>query len=249
MIRALLREPLLHFAVLGMLIFAALRLSASPEPIVVDDAFFAEGDPGVLDERREAFIREELLVREARRLGLHRGDPIVRRRLAMKVEALIGGAVPDPNDEALQAYLDANADTLRTPTRYSFEHRFYAQERREDPAEDAAAGGPGDPFLAGHTVHALSASELDGRFGRGFGAQLAARNAAGELMEGTVIVGRFGAHRLASIAVEASRAPELEAVRSRVLAGWRAQAEAEAVAAAVSELRENARIERQERSE
>ena len=58
MIRRLLREPLLHFALLGAAIFGAYRLTAPP----VSDA-----------SEIVIYVRDEMLYRENLALGLDRG--------------------------------------------------------------------------------------------------------------------------------------------------------------------------------
>ena len=66
--RRLLREPTLHFALLGAGIFAASAV-LHPSP----------------DIRPDPDADHEALYREAIALGLDRGDPIVRRRLVQKM--------------------------------------------------------------------------------------------------------------------------------------------------------------------
>ena len=102
-----LREPLLQFLVAGALLFAAYR-ALHPEAfrpaddnrieVTADDlrqleiAWTAQWRrPPTPDEMRglvDARVREEILYREALTLGLERGDAIVKRRLAQKMEFL-----------------------------------------------------------------------------------------------------------------------------------------------------------------
>src|SRR5262245_50985087 len=101
-----LREPFLHFLMLGAALFAlnAWRESERPRegpPRIAVTAAVIErlragyerqfGQPPDADELRglvAAHIREEVLYREALELGLDRDDTIVRRRLAQKMEFL-----------------------------------------------------------------------------------------------------------------------------------------------------------------
>ena len=101
-----LRDPLLHFLVIGLAIFlldAALNHGASPERSYkialtaedlrqLHDTFAAQWRRGPsLEEMRgleEARIHEEVLYREALMLGLDRDDIIVKRRLAQKIQFL-----------------------------------------------------------------------------------------------------------------------------------------------------------------
>jgi peptidyl-prolyl cis-trans isomerase C len=102
-----LREPLLHFLVAGLALFAIYRtLNPIPEQpdegkrivITEDDlrqvqvAWRAQWQRfPTPDEMRglvDSKIREEILYREAMALGLEKGDTIVKRRLAQKMEFL-----------------------------------------------------------------------------------------------------------------------------------------------------------------
>src|SRR5262245_33902180 len=111
-LRHLHREPLVHFLLLGGLLFALYLLvdrgrglagAASPAPSAIEvtegevarleDSFAqaASRAPSAaeLDQLVRAFVREEALYREARALGLDRGDPVVRRRLVDKMAFLL----------------------------------------------------------------------------------------------------------------------------------------------------------------
>src|SRR5580765_607773 len=120
-----LREPLLQFLVAGALLFAGYRM-LHPEAyrptddnrieVTADDlrqleiAWAAQWHrPPTPDEMRglvDARVREEILYREALSLGLERGDSIVKRRLAQKMEFLAGdvSTLPDPSAAELRAW-------------------------------------------------------------------------------------------------------------------------------------------------
>ncbi|MGH8517077.1 MAG: peptidyl-prolyl cis-trans isomerase, partial [Panacagrimonas sp.] len=100
----LLRAPLLHFLVLGGLIHAVLALR--PETIVLADRDLAEIDAQWLRETgrapspaeraasRQRAADEEMLVREALRLGLETRDPVVRARLLRNIALIEGPGAP-----------------------------------------------------------------------------------------------------------------------------------------------------------
>ncbi|MFW6067817.1 MAG: peptidyl-prolyl cis-trans isomerase [Myxococcota bacterium] len=210
-LRRLGREPLLHFVALGGLLFAvhgwvADRKGDDGRDAIVIDPRFVEGlraeqarrtgsEP--TEDETEAllreFVRREALVREARRLGLDEGDPIVRRRLVQKMEFLLEGTVrvSEPTEEELRAYLRAHPDAFRAPSRIGFTHAFFGRDQREDPEGDArralaslrAGEGRGtevgDPFLLGRRVGPKSADRIGDTFGRAFAESVA------ELPEGT----------------------------------------------------------------
>jgi hypothetical protein len=169
-----LREPLLHFAVLGLGLFALYRLTSSDsgtpaQEIVVDAPRIAAlGDqflrtwrrpptPDELDGLVQSYVRDEVLYREGLALGLDRDDPVVRSRIRLKMEVLGDGLDADVSDADLQAWLDANADRYAAPARYDLSQVFFDPARRGQRLEgdlDAALRGLGrepavDPVVFG----------------------------------------------------------------------------------------------------
>lgn len=155
----LVREPLVHFLVLGAVLFGvdAWVASRAPRPA---DAKRIEITAGHLEQMREGYrrqyqrlpdeqelrglitahLREEVLYREALALGLDREDSIVRRRLAQKMEFLTGDlmqAAP-PDDATLQQFFVGRAAQYAKPGRVSFRHVFFSAQKR-GPQADAAA--------------------------------------------------------------------------------------------------------------
>lgn len=140
MVKALLREPLLHFLLIGALLFAVDAWRRPPErvgiggEIVVTEArirTLAQNFARTwqrpptreeLDGLVEAHVREEVMVREALALGLDRDDAIIRRRLQQKVEFVSDQAasLATPTDAELEAYLAQNADAFRREPRVTF---------------------------------------------------------------------------------------------------------------------------------
>src|SRR5262245_21674465 len=99
--RALLKEPLLQFLLLGAALFAAYNFlnrnpKVNPDDVIVSAAQIerlagtftrfhqrgpsAEELKGLIDE----YVREEILSREAIKLGLDQDDSVIRRRLQQK---------------------------------------------------------------------------------------------------------------------------------------------------------------------
>ena len=160
MLRRLIREPLLHFLIAGVLIFAVYDAfdedvaEPASETIVIGDAevqFLRAqfeklwGRPpadGELAPLVQEFIREEVLYREGVAMGLEKDDVIVRRRIGQKMEFMIGDlAVPaEPDDKTLRKYLEANPDKYRDPSRLTFTHVYFNVDQRGDRAHaDAEA--------------------------------------------------------------------------------------------------------------
>jgi len=152
-----LREPLLHFFLLGALLFAAhgwLRRNdrSGPESIVVtrDDvdslaaAFARTWQRPPSGEELESLIddhvREEVYVRAAIAMGLDDDDVIIRRRLRQKMEFVSEDLASraEPTDDQLRAYLESHPDAFRAPRRLSFRQVYLDPARHgENVARDA----------------------------------------------------------------------------------------------------------------
>lgn len=163
-----LRSPLLHFVLLGGLVFAAERLLApasvvtasteqavaeqlSAEEILLRDALAVgldRTDPLVRDRLvrlGESIVTDDVedraaLESEARRLGLDRSDPVVRRRLVQAMTLALARVDPSewPDEQELRAYYDRNRERYAQPARYRFDHVYFARDREGTPARSAA---------------------------------------------------------------------------------------------------------------
>jgi hypothetical protein len=137
--KRLFKEPLVHFLVLGALIFAGYGLmnrSGTPAPgrIVISQGQLAsmivgftrtwqrsptrEEWEGLIRDR----VREEVYYREALAVGLDKDDLIIRRRLQQKMEFVTDdvAARAQPTDDDLNAYLQAHPDKFRVEQRFTF---------------------------------------------------------------------------------------------------------------------------------
>ena len=142
MIRRLLREPLLHFALLGAAIFFGYRIVAplaadASEIVITSDriasisAQFSAGhggrppDDSELRAAIDAYVRDEMLYREGLALGLDRDDPVVRNRIRQKAELLSEDALTsEPSDRDLEAYLALHQAEFDIPGRVSFQQIY-----------------------------------------------------------------------------------------------------------------------------
>jgi len=154
----LIREPLLHFLLLGAGFFLLFYQVAdppereSPDRIVVTradtDRLVAQWQrqwqrpptAEELDGLIESFIREEILYREALALGLDKDDVIIRRRLGQKLEFLFKDLAEqvEPKDEELERYLQQNAERYAVAGRFSFDHIYFNRDKRGAAAEKDA---------------------------------------------------------------------------------------------------------------
>jgi hypothetical protein len=134
----LLREPLLHFLLLGALIFAVFSFitrhrTDKPGEIVVTQGTVENivtgftrtwqrpPTEGELQGLVRDYIREEAAYREALAMGLDRDDTIVRRRLRQKLEFLSDDLAShaEPSDADLDAFLHAHPGLFQTEPLFS----------------------------------------------------------------------------------------------------------------------------------
>ena len=139
----LVREPLVHFMVLGAGLFvlysyAGGNTSEPADRIMVDEAeiqrlaeqfqrtWIRPPSRQELAGLAEEFVKEEILYREALALGLDQDDLVIRRRMRQKMEFLNSDLVEQqpPTDVELQAYLDANPQKFQQPARLSFQQIY-----------------------------------------------------------------------------------------------------------------------------
>ncbi len=128
-----LREPLVHFLLLGALLFALFALWGGPavsapgqyhivvtptmvQNLVVSFQRSSGRAPTApeLDALIAGYVTEEILVREARAINLDQEDMSVRNELRGRMEDILGGD-PVPTDAQLAEFITKNADALRRP--------------------------------------------------------------------------------------------------------------------------------------
>ncbi len=153
-----LREPLLHFLLLGAALFAGYRLvnrepPAGTQEIVVSAgrlehlaATFADAwQRAPTDEELKGlvgqYVREEVLNREAIKLGLDQNDTLIRQRLQQKMEFMADdlAAAEEPSEQDLADYLANHPDAFRQDRRISFRHVYLSAATRRDRLDADAA--------------------------------------------------------------------------------------------------------------
>ena len=255
------RDPLFAFLLLGAAIFAVEAWWGGDDSrtIVVAAAELdrlgamwaaqmgRKPSASELDGLLEEHIREEILVREAKRLRLDDGDVIVRRRLAQKLSFLTEdvAVLQAPEAAALKRFFKANQSRYGTPAVVTFSHIYFSPERREDAAGDAlnALAGinpeawrrTGDPFLLGRTYAHASLARVRSDFGAEFAERLAALE-ADAAWQGPLESG-YGFHLVRIDAKSPARGADYESVAERVLADFDAERRAAANRAYFEDLR------------
>ncbi len=232
------REPLVHFLAAGAAIVLLLawqgeEVDPASRSITVtqeDRARLAlqwertmsrPPTDAELDALTERFIREEVLYREALRLGLDRDDAVLRKRLANKMDYLAGSMAETAavSDATLQQWLDNHPERFAEDTRYSFDQRYFAG--RED-AESALASGDreGEAISLPAAVENERRKQVEDRFGIAFRRGLDGLE-PGSDWQGPVASG-FGWHLVRVRARAPGTVPPLGDIRDRVETDWRA---------------------------
>lgn len=280
-LRRFVRDPLFVFLAIGIAVFALDRMAggvfdAEGRTIVVTraqvirlaDLWSAQIGrlPTVaeLDSLIDDHVREEILVREAARMGLDQDDTIVRRRLAQKMSFVIEDTVgtTEVSDAELQQYFEDNVGRYGEPERFTLRHVYVSPDRRgsDEEAMTAAAGileqlraegnsaAPentlwrrlGDPFMLRREYGRRTAEDLAELFGGGF------VDALGSLPLGEwagPVESAYGYH-VVRLSVRTEAQPAVfEDVRRRVLADAQRDARDAANRAAHERLRERYRVE------
>ena len=255
--KRLLKEPLLHFLLLGALLFGAyawlnrgagdsrtgrqVRVSEGDVRWLVETWTRQWQRPPTRDELRGLvtdFLKEELLAREARAMGLDENDTVVRRRLAQKVEFLVQDTsrLAEPTDDDLRKCYAAHQERFQTDARISFTHVFFSREKRKDAAADAKAALTelgrnganaaelGDALLMDAELHDADPLAVTGQFGREFADSVFALKPGA--WSGPIVSG-YGLHLVRVSELKPGRQREFAEVKSQVLERWREQRQRE----------------------
>ena len=261
--RRWLHEPLVHFLALGSALFAISqfvdsnrggaerlsRIEITPDDIrQVEVVWQAQWQrlptPEELRGLLEAKVQEEVMYREALALGLDRGDTIVKRRLAQKMEFLGEdlSALPDPSPAVLRAWFKEQAQRYALPGRLSFRHLYFASGRRGTPARQAAnaalsalsrhraeaatTGVEADPFMYQDYYADREPDQVAAVFGSAFAKSVFELDARPS-WQGPVESG-FGWHVVRVETRSAGRVPAFDEVESMVRKDWVTEQRAEA---------------------
>jgi hypothetical protein len=249
--RRILREPLLHFAALSLLLFLAYSLlsgrhEGGREQIVVSDArieqlagLFAKTwqrtpTPEELKALVDDYVAGEIYYREALRLGLDADDAVIRQRLRLKMELLNDLEIDQlsPTDDQLAAFLSANPKMFAIDQQIAFEQVLLSPARRGEALESDALkllsdlrAGSVDPADAGDATLLAAVVPLTplALVSSEFGEDFS--NLIKDLPEdewsGPVKSG-YGLHLIRITSRQEGRMPSLAEAREEVVREWKA---------------------------
>lgn len=153
----ILKDPLIHFLLLGGLLFLLYGFlnqnEEQPEDyhIVIEESdvdrlsksyeqnWNAPPDSLTLQNLIEAEIKAEIFYREALRMNLDHNDEIIRRRLKQKYEFLVKDLTTPQraSEEILQRFYQENPDLYLSSPKISFHQFYFNPDSRKHPLEEA----------------------------------------------------------------------------------------------------------------
>ena len=205
-------------------------------------------DANELDALVEGYVREEILVREARRLSLDKDDVIIRRRLAQKYEFFLANAdvSADPDADTLQKFFDANRARYRLPETFSFNHVFFDNENEARAAvtqlntDESNWRSLGRPFMLNRSYRSVTADRLVVEMGDAF---VVALRGLPEARWSGPVVSAFGAHAVKLVARDTGGDVAFDDVASHVARDWQMFRQKAARDTAMDELRSKYKVE------
>lgn len=247
LIKRCLRQPLVHFLIAGFALFVLYggvhrstvnqdpqRIEITPQIVQrIAISWLARWQrpaseqqlQGMIDE----YVKEEILYREALKLGLDKDDTIIRRRLAQKMDFLAEdvASLREPAPGVLEAWYQQHQDLYAPPPLATFHHLFFAQDKRGADAQVQAQAvlsgltdknsGEGDAFMFKSAYTEQSQDQLARVFGSTFAMALF-KQTPGRWV-GPVESG-FGWHLVWLEALAKPPAPPFETVAQQVKSDW-----------------------------
>ncbi len=236
------REPLLHFLLLGALTFGFYQLVPSTNTSttllvsehriqMLADVFQATWhrppSSGELNKLIDNYILEELYYREAVNLGLDQDDSVIRRRLQQKMEFISKdlSSIIDASDAELEKFLAKNSDKYRGQSSFSFKQIYIDPTKHKQPYQlaqrwltDIEAIEPdGDTTMLPQVMTLKSQREINNIFGGELAAYVA--NAKSKIWSGP-IASSFGLHLIYVTKIKSAVTPSLDLVRKKVSRDW-----------------------------
>ena len=243
----------MQFLLIGACIYGAYALFGAPDDSVDDrtirvdanriESFAGEWQrrwnrpptPQEMDGMINAYVREDILYRQAVAMGLNEDDPITRRRLAQKLEFLTNdiALLKEPAEGELEQYFADNQALYKESDLITFSHVYMDPDKRDATTLDdaaallaqlQAAGEPdaatfdaGDRFMLQSYFPQVSELEIRRQMGAGF-AEAVMQLAPGQ-WHGPVLSG-YGVHLVYVYSLDAAPPSVFAEVRQAVLENW-----------------------------
>ena len=263
--RRVAREPLVHFLLGGLAIFALFAARGEPADPSSRTIHLTREDRGRLAVTFEAtmerppteaelavlterWVHDEVLYREALRLGLDQDDPVIRRRLGQKMDVIAASAVDaeEPSDAELARWLASHRSRFARDPALSFDQLYFTDQGAAARAMRALRGGAdwrelGSASALPRSLDQASRGDAVDQFGDGLVRSLDAL-APGSGWQGP-LPSALGWHLVRLRARTDGGLPPLAQIRTRVEDDWRSETEHARQEAAYKVLRDAYRVE------
>jgi hypothetical protein len=233
-----LREPLLHFVILGGLLFAVDHVlvgrADDPRTIVIDATVDAQTrqifkdargrDPNAEEFKalRQVWLDNEVLYREGLAQQLDRGDPAIRDRVIFKALSVIetGLKLPPFDDTLLRSWFEQHRVKYDEPARYDYQEAVLPGRSARTDLETLAAilnaGKPGETEASLRVFTGRPDSNLVQSYGPGFAKALEESLPN----EWRVLESQDGPRLVQLKAITPPRPAQFETLRGVVLQDW-----------------------------
>ncbi len=250
-----LREPLLHFILIGGALFAVdhfvngaadggrtivVEAAVDGEAIkIFKEARSREPNTDELYALRRVWLDNEVLYREGLALQMDKGDKAIKDRVIFKALSMVntGLKLPPVDDGKLRAWFEANRVKYDEPTRFDFQEAVIAGDSSEAAARAFAdalnANKPGDIQAGLRVFQGRPHANIVQSYGGEFAAELEAEASVGQwhaMRHGD------GWRVMRLDAITPAKLASFSAVRGAVLQDWTDSVMAEQRSAAVREM-------------
>ena len=195
-------------------------------------------------------LDEEILYREAIKLGLDKNDIIIKRRLAQKIGFLRQEADSSlPSEKEINDFYNQNTKKYFVDKRITFSHIYFSeskdQEAKATKALNLIRSGTtetdfGEPFLLGKNFSSKSISEIERSFGKEFSEviqSIVPQEWSGPLNS------EYGSHLIFVNSISESFTPALEEIKNIVISDVILEKQNNSVKEYLKELRSKYQIE------
>lgn len=268
-LRDIIKDPLIHFLAIGFSFFILFsivsndKLQVNDQLIVVDEQallefmqfqakafntdYFTNQLASLTAEEKlklvNGYIREEVLYREAKKLGMELNDNLIRRRLVGKIEYLtssMSSQLVNASKEQLQALYQQQKDEYYIEPTITFTHIFFdAEKNGKDKALELAkyqlseftgklipsfneAAKYSDRFPYHLNYVKRSRSFIQNHFGESFAQDLFARNMSSKAWLGP-IQSTYGYHLVLTLEQTSGRYPTVDEVMTELSGEFKRQ--------------------------
>ncbi len=248
------REPLLHFVILGGLLFAVdhfmVGRTDDPRTITVASEVDNEAkqvfkaargrEPKAeeLDALRRVWLDNEVLYREGLAMQVDKGDTAIRERVIFKALSVVDANVklPEVNDKVLREWFEGHRAKYDLPARYDFEEAVLAGDTSEAAIRSFVqalnAGTPGDAKAGLRVFKDRPYGNLVQSYGPDFPQTLEASPKG----EWQVLKTRDGWHAMRLVAITPPKPADYQVLRNALLQDWKDAVASEQRSAAVRAL-------------